>query len=152
MVTRLPIRKGLLKLLVQTIEQSLFANQPYLALLYKTIKVTAYFRIGDLTSGPHAVKAKDVRISKNKNKLMFILRTLKTHWNSDQPQIIKINSSEFNPMRVRSNEETEIDTICPFKIRKQYLIHKKMMKSCFLFSEITARLHKTTLGRSCAKH
>ena len=55
--------------------------------------MTAYyglFRISELTKEVHAVKVVDVHISLNKCKLMFMLRSSKTHGLYAKPQIIII--------------------------------------------------------------
>ena len=80
--TLLPIRKGLLHLLYETIPR-VFGEQEqiYLTYLYRAMLVTAYyglFRIGEVSESEHVIKAKDVHIGRNKNKLMFILHTSKT--------------------------------------------------------------------------
>ena len=77
----LPIKKGLLCMLLDEINK-LLDQQPYLCCLYRAIFITGYFgllRIGELTSGPHVVKACDVHLGRNKNKMMFVLHTSKTH-------------------------------------------------------------------------
>ena len=51
---------------------------------------TAYyglFRVGEITDSQHAVKACDVHIGVNKRKLLFILRTSKTHTEGRQTAI-----------------------------------------------------------------
>ena len=94
--TRLPIGENLLKLIVeQTRDHLLDAGQEFLACLYRTLFLTAYhglFRVGELTSGMHPVLARDVRIADNKNKIQFMLCTLKTHWKNSKLQIVKITS------------------------------------------------------------
>ena len=75
----------------------LFTNQPYLLTLYTTMFTTAYFglfRISEMAHTPsgHAVQAIDVHIGRNKNKLMFVLHTSKTHGRGVKPQIVKVTS------------------------------------------------------------
>ena len=85
--TRLPIRKGLLEIILSQLKIH-FYDQKYLRTLYRAIFCTAYFglfRIGELTSGDHPVKAVDVHIGHNKCKMMFILRSLKTHGKDTNP-------------------------------------------------------------------
>ena len=80
--TRLPIRRGLLEGLIKSISKCFKSPQPYLVILYKALMATAYFglfRVGELTESEHVVKARDVHIALNKDKLMFILHTSKTH-------------------------------------------------------------------------
>ena len=94
--TRLPIRKSLLTLMVKSVDTFYLKNpQPYLTCLYKTILVTAYyglFSIGELAQGPHVLKVADVHIGENKDKLMFVLHSSKTHGKDAKPQIIKIDA------------------------------------------------------------
>ena len=64
-------------------------NQPYLCNLYRALFLTSYyglFRISKVTSGPgmHPIKARDVHIGENKDKMLFILRTSKTHWKDNK--------------------------------------------------------------------
>ena len=51
------------------------------------------FRIGEVTSGSHPVLARDVYLGENKKKFLFILRSLKTHTECNQPQMVKISST-----------------------------------------------------------
>ena len=94
--TRLPIQFGMLEILIQKLNQ-MFAAQPYLLILYRTILITAYyglFRVGELNKGDHPVKVTDVHIGENKRKALFILRTSKTHWKDSPPQSVKIIGSK----------------------------------------------------------
>ena len=115
--TRLPIQKGMLNILVNTC-QKLFAGQPYLTALHVALLTSGYFgllRVGELTGGEHPIKACDVHVGKNKNKILFVLRTSKTHWTDSQPQLIKIAS------RKKGLKQEETDKLCPFTALKQYL-------------------------------
>ena len=83
-VTRLPISFGLLEIILFEIERRFGKEkqQPYLKILYQAMIILDYYglmRIGELTTGPHVVKAKDVHIATNKNKILLILYTSKTH-------------------------------------------------------------------------
>ena len=67
--TRLPIRKGLLKLMISAIHEIYGNTQPYLTILYQAMFITAYyglFRVGEITMSQHVIKAKDVHIGVNK--------------------------------------------------------------------------------------
>ena len=93
-MTRLPIYRDLLKVLLKYTTNR-FAAQPYLEKLYFAMISTSYFgllRIGEVADSPHAIRAADVQIARNKKKLLFILRSSKTHTKGDKPQLIKINS------------------------------------------------------------
>ena len=114
--TRIPIQKGLLKLILKETERFwMQENQPYLSTMYKALFATAYFgmfRVGELATGDHPVKACDVHIASNKNKLCFVLRTSKTHWTDKQPQIIKISGTQPG---------TNSSINCPFNLLREYL-------------------------------
>ena len=115
---RLPIKKGLLFIVLKAAVE-FFGDQPYLATLYQALIPTAYFRlfrVGELTLSPHVIKARDVQIGKNKNKLLFILRSSKTHCSSNKPQMVKIQSIEQkNPQSCKTKYN------CPFTLLKEYL-------------------------------
>ena len=115
--TRLPIQKGLLEVILFEIQRDFRKNnQHYLEILYKTIFCVAYyrmFRIGELTTGKHPVKARDVHVAKNKQKLLFVLYSSKTHNLGSRPQKIKITSNN-------SKKERKC-FFCPFELTRQYL-------------------------------
>ena len=91
---RFPIHRGILKLILKATESMFInSNQSYLLVLYKALFVTAYFglfRIGELTQSAHVVLAKDVHIGTNKKKLLFVLRSSKTHGEDSRPQTVRI--------------------------------------------------------------
>ena len=121
--TRLPIQKGLLELLLFEI-QRIFKNQYYLEILYKTIFIVAYyglFRIGELTTGSHPVRAKDVYIARNKDKLLMVLHSSKTHDSSMKPQKVKISAVKMSHDRGRTDNNSRNRIFCPFKISREYL-------------------------------
>ena len=71
-------------------------GQHYLNKLYKAVFSAAYYgllRIGELTFSQHCLLAHNVHIGKNKEKLLFILNSLKTHSRGQKPQLIKIAST-----------------------------------------------------------
>ena len=120
---RLSIQLGLLELVLFEIER-LFNKQEYLEILYKTIFVIAYygmFRVSELasdgkpTSLNHTMRAKDVHIAQNKEKLLIILYTSKTHGRDMHPQKIKITAKQ--PVKGNRN-------FCPFTLMRQYLIFR----------------------------
>ena len=116
---RLPIQKRLLSLILQEIT-NLFHQQPYLNVMYLALFSTMYFglfRIGEMTSGSHPVKARDVHIAHNKKKMLFVLRTSKTHWNDTAPQTVTISS---NATRIFSNKLSDGLDFCPFQLLKDY--------------------------------
>ena len=68
-------------------------------------------RIGEVTTGDHPIEAADVHIRENKNKLLFMLQTLKTHWNNARPQLVKITQLQV----FKSGKA------CPFRILKKFI-------------------------------
>ena len=113
--TRLPIQNKLLELLLFKVER-IFMDQPYLEIMYKTIFLLAYyglFRISELTTAKHPIKARDVHTGMNKNKMLFILCSSKTHGLESRPQKVKITANSNN-VHFRS-------FFCPFKTSREYL-------------------------------
>ena len=103
-VHKLLITKGVLKLLLDVVKNIFGAEQPYLLAMYLALFSTVYhslFKIGEIASGPHVILAKNVHIGENKNKMLFILQSSKTHGKGDKPQIVKIISK---PMQGKKKE------------------------------------------------
>ena len=94
-------------------------NQVYLASLYKALFIMCYYgmmHVGEVTESQHVLKAKNIHIALNKDKLLLILYTSKTHGLWTGPQKIKITSNR--------NEKTGSylhRNFCPFTILRQYL-------------------------------
>ena len=92
---RLPICRNLLDLLLFEVQRYFNlqdAPQPYLELLYKTIFCLAYYgmlRVGEISESPHNIKAKDVHVGDNKDKIMLVLYTSKTHGQESEPQKLR---------------------------------------------------------------
>ena len=124
--TRLPIHKNLLELLIFEL-QRLFKDQPFLESMYKAWFLLAYyglFRVGKLALGDHTVKAKDVHIGINKDKILFILYTSKTNSFGTKPQKIKITALEHEskyiaPVKASTKRANHI--FCLFKSSSEYL-------------------------------
>ena len=84
--------------------------------MYKAMFAAAYYgllRAGEVASGPHALKAKDVYVGKNKNEFLFILWTSKTHGYDNKPQMIKITST-------KRSHQTQSSAFCPYKLLRDY--------------------------------
>ena len=156
--TRLPIQKGVLKLLLESL-QKLYDQQPYLLAMYQALFSTAYFgmfRVGELTRGNHPVRAKDVHIAMNKNKLMFVLHTSKTHWKNNNPQIIKISSKDIAS---KHKAAKDFDAICPYTLLRNYLRirsedFRSVQEQFFVFrdrSEVTAENFREVLKSAIKK-
>ena len=136
---RLPIQKGLSEIILRQVADY-FGDQPYLSALYKAIFASAYYgllRIGEMASGTHPVLATDVHVGENKNKILFILRTSKTHWKDKKPQHVRICSNN------KSGKVVNYDTqVCPFHILNQYIETRphgalSVTEPFFVFSDCT---------------
>ena len=103
-----------------------FSLQPYLLSLYTALFSTAYFglfRVGELTKSDHAVKAEDVHVGLNKKKILFILKSSKTHGKYALPQEIKICSTSLTKEpKSKSRDRSEI--YCPYEILRNYVIKR----------------------------
>ena len=81
--TQLPIHWGMLTLLIRkTLDHFEAINQTYLATLYVAIFATMYFgllRVGEVGMGSHPIKVQDVHVAQNKQKILLLLRSSKTH-------------------------------------------------------------------------
>ena len=126
-LTRLPIQKGVLKILLGTTKTYFYnIGQPYLSALYKALFVAAYFgllRVSELTKGPHAVLAKNVNIGDNKNKILFKLESSKTHGKDKKPQLVKIASKVIEPQKRSTGHYKWQDShkVCAFSTLRGYL-------------------------------
>ena len=113
---RLPLQRGMVGIIIKQVSRN-FADQPYLETLYKALFATAYFglfRVGELTTGTHPILARDVQIVKNKRKMLFILRTSKTHSKNVPPQMVKIAAV---PRNVQLNRfQTGSLHFCPYQL------------------------------------
>ena len=126
-VTHLPIQRNLLQLLLLTLFEHYYQQgQIYLAYMYVTLFSTMYFgmfRIGELTLSPHVARVTDVQLGENKNKVLFIRRSLKTHDKGSKPQLIKIKSrlAKIQDMERTAVNTPDPQTLCPFKILRSYM-------------------------------
>ena len=124
--TQLPIRKGLLQVIINSVEKYYDNNpQPYLCTMFRALFSMAYFglfRIGELTLSPHVIKARDIHIGVNKKKLLFVLHSSKTHNKSSKPQIIKIDSIKKYDVNC-----TNISVMqnCPFQLLQEYISRRR---------------------------
>ena len=109
---RFPIQKGLMELILADIPKIL-NKQPYLAKLYQCMTILAYYgllRIGELASGYHPVKAKDIHTADDKFKILLVLFTSKTHGYDRPAQQVKIFADKGGD-----------SAFCPFKVTNQFL-------------------------------
>ena len=116
--TRLPIHSKLLDVLLFELQRHFGTNhQWYLEIMYKSLFAICYYglmRVSEVAESPHALKAKNVHIAANKNKILLVLYTSKTHDLSNRPQKIKITSC---------GESGDYSTrhFCPFKLLRQFI-------------------------------
>ena len=115
---KFPIQKGLLDLTLHELEE-IHNKQIYLEILYKTIFSLMYyglFRIGEVTKSKHVLKAKDVHSADNKEKMLFVLYSSKTHAKETFPQRVKITSN-----RQSLDTDKNRRKYCPFNLTREYL-------------------------------
>ena len=114
---RLPIQKGLLELILFELKRVL-KDQYYLQIIYRALFCLAYYglmRIGELTQSSHVVKAKDIHIGQNKDKILVILYSSKTHGKESYPQKIKISAER------RTGHHTADIIFCPFEAIRTFV-------------------------------
>ena len=117
-------------MLIVSIERFYGDNpQPYLTKLYGAMLTSGYFgllRVGEMTFSDHTIKAKDVHIGHNKNKILFILHSSKTHGKYAHPQTVKISEIQDgcktqDDSKKSQNRIPQNDKCCPFQLLQQYL-------------------------------
>ena len=116
--TRLPIQIGLLEMILFKMERR-FANQRYIEILYKTIFILGHYgllRVGEITKSDHTIKAKNVFIGMNKDKILLVLYSSKTHNKNSIPQKIKITAVDSTSKFCNWKRH-----FCPFKLAHQYM-------------------------------
>ena len=118
--TRLPIHCGLLEMLLFEVQRHFkLNNQCYLEILYETLFALAYYglmRVGEVTRSQHVLKAKDVHIATNKDNMLLVLYSSKTHDKESRPQKIKITANSIE----HSGNYTH-RYFCPFHLMRQYI-------------------------------
>lgn len=107
---RRPIRKNLLKLIMQAVERRfLKKGQVFLAKLYKAMLTAGYYgylRVGEMTKGRHNIQEQDMAIALNKSKAVLLIRSSKTQKRSAKPAKIEIKPDQddkegrFHPIRI----------------------------------------------------
>ena len=138
---RLPIHCKLLEILIFEVCR-IFAEQPYLAIMYQTLFLLGYYgllRVGEISRSQHVLKAKDVHLALNKQKLLLILYSSKTHGKESLPQKIKIIGNEQD----KCSKVILKRNFCPFKSTGAYLQARGTMfndenEQFFIFRDRTA--------------
>ena len=117
---RLPIQCNLLEMILFEVQRIFNAKgQWYLEILYKALFSLSYYgmmRVSEVTLSEHVLKAKDIHEARNKDKLLVMLYTSKTHTTANRPQKLKItsNSTEKSGCYAKKN-------FCPFKLVKHFI-------------------------------
>ena len=92
------------------------ANQPYLEILYKAILCLSYYgllRVGEVSDSRHNIKALNVHIASNKQKILILLYSSKTHDKESRPQEVKISGSEIT--------WSDRKFFCPFQVMRTFI-------------------------------
>ena len=135
---RLPIQKGLLEMLL--FELGRFynekASQPYLEQMYKAMFCLAYYgmmRVGELSLSDHTLKACNLHVGHNKDKIMMVLYTSKMHGEESRPQKIKVAAV---PMKRVDNKH-----FCPFETVIDYMAmrgpYRSVSEQFFVFKDLS---------------
>ena len=118
--THLPIHCRLLEIILyELIRYFSKDNQWYLEVLYKALFAISYYglmRVGEVTYSPHVLRAKNVHLASNKDKLLLILYSSKTHDEASRPQKIKITSNRDDKTGHYLHRH-----FCPFALMREYL-------------------------------
>ena len=117
---RLPIHCGLLELILFEVDRFYSqAGQMFLQKLYKALFAISYYgllHVGEVTMSPHVIKVKNVHMGTNKDKILLILYSSKTHSTANRPQKKKIlsNKTEKTGRHFYRN-------FCPLTLMREYL-------------------------------
>ena len=114
--TRLPIHHSLLELLLFEVDRFYQGQQLYLQIMYKALFAISYYGllcIGEVMYSTHVIKAKNVHMAINKEKLLLILYLSKTQDEGARPQKIKIVSNRKNNDFLKKVKLTH-SYFCPF--------------------------------------
>ena len=103
--------------------------------MYKCLFALGYYglmRVGE--KSPHVVKAANIHIATNKDKILIVLYTSKTHSEGNRAQKIKITANE--------NEKTghyRVRHFCPFGLTRNFLAVRgaitDMDEQLFIFND-----------------
>ena len=116
-ITRLPIQSKLLDMILFELERYCRGNmQQYTEILYKAVFLIMYYgmmRVGEVAESPHAIKAANIHIGSNEDKILVILYSSKNHGKESKPQKSKISALQGNNIKEKF--------FCPFSALRQYL-------------------------------
>ena len=145
--TRLPIQKGFLDMILCKIQRK-FDKQPYLEAMYISAILISYYglcRIGEITESMHSIKAINVHSAKNRDQILIILYSSKTHGKGNVPQKIKIYGKTFIEVQDRKKTINSFKTytadcqFCPVWWLHYYIDMRKEIdhekEQLFVFSD-----------------
>ena len=124
--THLPVHRKLLELILFEVNRYFVKekNQMYLSTAYSTIFALGYYglmQVGELTKTDNSektIKARDIHIAVNKNKILIILYSSKTHSVRAKPQEIKIKAQQD----VQGSQKQKFyRNFCPFNLLRDFL-------------------------------
>ena len=122
---RLPIYREMLHIIITDIRHYMaMKGHYYLSILYPVIFTASYYgllRVSEVAAETHPILVHDAHIAINKKKILFILRTSKTHCKSSRLQEVKITSS--------ANGSNVTPHLCPFRILQNCIKVCKPAKS-----------------------
>lgn len=126
---RLPIKLRLTNRLIREVDKiKCLANQPYLRRLYKAMFISAYYgllRISEI-AGKHAIKSKDVHLSRGKRKVQFRFWTTKTLKKGSWPQDVKMEGlTDCKSCYPKSKKRTDSVWLCPLHLLLDYQAHRE---------------------------
>ena len=137
---RLPIQCALLELILFEVQRYFVRkNQPFLMKLYKAMFALGYyglFRVGELTASQHVIKAKNVHLALNEDKLLVVLLSSKTHGKESYPQKVKIVANKDGKFGQQHK------FFCPFQLLHDYLVERGLFfdedgEQLFVFGDYT---------------
>ena len=73
-------------------------------------------RVGEVTKSQHVLKAKNVHMATNQDKLLLVLYSSKTHGKGSRPQKIKITSNRKEKTGSYIHRH-----FCPFELMRRYM-------------------------------
>ena len=135
--TRLPIHYSFLEMMLNELVRYYDGQQLYLQAMFKAMFALGYYgllRVGQLMASQHVVKACNVHLVSNKDKLLIILYSSKMHDCSTQPQKIKIVSNRNN-LDFTKKVKLAHRNFCPFKLIHRYIQNKKQIRKVITSDE-----------------
>ena len=99
--------------------ERMYVDQWYLETMYKALFALDYYgllRVGELTHSQHVIKACDVQMGMNKNKILVVLYSSKTHDESMKPQKVKITENIMEKSGKYAHRN-----FCPFRLLHNYI-------------------------------